>query len=91
MRTYRLGSFSPVGAGPASGPQAGPLPVRLGLTELLLRVVEVRELGGALLHMGLAGIIQNFDPQDPDDVAQLEAFFALEDRLWPKASSVLIL
>jgi SAM-dependent methyltransferase len=45
------------------------------------RVVEVRELGGALLHMGLAGIVQNFDPGDPDDVAHLEAFFELEDRL----------
>ena len=45
------------------------------------RVVEERELGGALLHIGLSGIAQNFDPEDPDDVAHLEAFFALEDRL----------
>lgn len=45
------------------------------------RIVEVRELGGALLHVGLSGIAQNFDPEDPDDVAHLEAFFELEDRL----------
>lgn len=45
------------------------------------RVVEVRELGGALLHVGLSGIAQNFDPEDPDDVAHIEAFFELEDRL----------
>jgi SAM-dependent methyltransferase len=45
------------------------------------RVVEVRELGGALLHVGLSGIAQNFDPQDPEAVAHLEAFFELEDRL----------
>lgn len=31
--------------------------------------------------MGLAGIVENFDPQNPDDDARLEAFFALEDRL----------
>ena len=45
------------------------------------RVVEVRELGGALLHVGLSGIAQNFDAENPEDVAHLEAFFALEDRL----------
>lgn len=45
------------------------------------RIVEQRELGGALLHMGLSGIAQNFDADDPEDVARLEAFFALEDRL----------
>ena len=45
------------------------------------RIVDVRELGGALLHMGLSGIAQNFDPEDPEDAAHLEAFFELEDRL----------
>ncbi|HKR90352.1 MAG TPA: class I SAM-dependent methyltransferase [Phenylobacterium sp.] len=45
------------------------------------RVVEQRQLGGALLHIGLSGIVQNFDAQAPEDVALLEAFFALEDRL----------
>jgi SAM-dependent methyltransferase len=45
------------------------------------RIVEQRELGGALLHMGLSGIVQNFDAEDPEDVARLEAFFALEDQL----------
>lgn len=45
------------------------------------RIVEQRELGGALLHIGLGGIAQNFDADDPEDAAHLEAFFALEDRL----------
>lgn len=45
------------------------------------RVVEVRELGGALLHVGLSGIAQNFDPENPEDAAHIEAFFELEDRL----------
>jgi len=45
------------------------------------RILEIRELGGALLHEGLGGIGQNFDPQAPEDVAHLDAFFALEDRL----------
>lgn len=45
------------------------------------RIMEVRELGGALLHVGLSGIAQNFDPEDPEAVAHLEAFFELEDRL----------
>jgi SAM-dependent methyltransferase len=48
------------------------------------RVVELRELGGALLHFGLAGIAQNFDPADPEDAGRLEAFFALEDQLMAK-------
>ena len=43
-------------------------------------ILEVRELGGALLHLGLAGIAQNFDPDDADDRSILEDFFAEEDR-----------
>lgn len=45
------------------------------------RVVELRELGGALLHVGLTGIIHNFDPAVAEDNAHLRAFFDLEDRL----------
>ena len=45
------------------------------------RIVELRELGGALLHVGLSDIAQNFDPDAPEDVERLEQFFALEDRL----------
>jgi SAM-dependent methyltransferase len=45
------------------------------------RVVELRELGGTLLHAGLTGIIQNFDPAVAEDNAHLQAFFDLEDRL----------
>ncbi len=42
-------------------------------------ILEVRELGGALLHLGLADIAQNFDADLPDDRAVLEDFFAAED------------
>lgn len=45
------------------------------------RVIERRELGGALLHIGLSDIAQNFRPEHPEDLAHLERFFALEDRL----------
>ena len=45
------------------------------------RVVELRELGGALLHVGLTGIIHNFDLEVAEDNAHLQAFFDLEDRL----------
>jgi GT2 family glycosyltransferase/SAM-dependent methyltransferase/glycosyltransferase involved in cell wall biosynthesis len=45
------------------------------------RIVELKELGGALLHIGLSGIVQNFDTAFPADVERLEQFFALEDRL----------
>ncbi len=39
------------------------------------------ELGGALLHIGLSGIAQNFSVDNPTDIALLESFFALEDQL----------
>jgi SAM-dependent methyltransferase len=42
-------------------------------------ILEIAELGGALLHLGLADIAQNFDPDSPADRATLEAFFAAED------------
>lgn len=42
-------------------------------------IVELRELGGALLHLGLGDIAQNFDPGSPEDRGVLEAFFAAED------------
>ena len=42
-------------------------------------IVEHRPLGGALLHLGLGGIAQNFDPDSPGDAAVLAGFFAEED------------
>jgi len=53
----------------------------LSALEKHFRIVEVRELGGSLLHIGLSDIAQNFDPATPADVGLLEQFFALEDRL----------
>ena len=44
-------------------------------------IVEERPFGGTLLHMGLAGIAQNFDVGNPEDVALLERFFDLEDQV----------
>jgi SAM-dependent methyltransferase len=43
-------------------------------------IVEVNRLGGALLHLGLADIVQNFDPGNAEDRAVLEAFFQAEDE-----------
>ncbi len=42
-------------------------------------VIEERSLGGALLHNVLGDIAQNFRPEDPEDCAVLERFFAIED------------
>ena len=44
-----------------------------------LDILEIRELGGALLHLGLGEIAQNFNPDSAADRAILEAFFAAED------------
>lgn len=44
-------------------------------------IVEDRAFGGALLHMGLADIAQNFDPANAEDIAYLDRFFELEDRM----------
>lgn len=43
-------------------------------------IIEERPLGGALLHLGLSDIAQNFDPDAPEDRAVLEGFFAAEDQ-----------
>ncbi len=42
-------------------------------------ILEERGLGGALLHLGLADIAQNFDVDSVEDRALMEAFFAEED------------
>jgi hypothetical protein len=43
-------------------------------------VVEERRLGGALVHIALGDIAQNFDPADPEARSALERLFALEDE-----------
>ena len=45
------------------------------------RVLDRRDLGGALLHIGLSDIAQNFSESSAEDMAHLDRFFALEDRL----------
>lgn len=45
------------------------------------RLLARRDLGGALLHIGLSDIAQNFDAENPVDLAYLNRFFALEDQL----------
>jgi SAM-dependent methyltransferase len=42
-------------------------------------VIEERRLGGALLHLLLADIGQNFRPEDPDDRAVMQRLFDAED------------
>jgi SAM-dependent methyltransferase len=44
-------------------------------------IVEERPYGGALLHLGLAEIAQNFDVADPEAVEHLRRFFNLEDTM----------
>lgn len=51
------------------------LPVLRGYFDIL----EARPLGGALLHLALADIAQNFDPASAEDRALLESWFATED------------
>lgn len=43
-------------------------------------VVEERRTGGALLHLALGDVAQNFDPGRAEDRAILQELFALEDR-----------
>jgi SAM-dependent methyltransferase len=43
-------------------------------------VVEERRLGGALVHIALGDIGQNFDPADSEARSALERLFALEDE-----------
>ena len=42
-------------------------------------IVEQRPLGGALAHLVLGGIAQNFDPASPEDGAILQRLFDAED------------
>lgn len=54
------------------------------IREVLTRhfdILEERPFGGTLLHMGLSDIAQNFDGENPEDVAHLERFFDLEDQV----------
>lgn len=51
----------------------------LGTLGRYFRVAEVRRLGGAVVHIALGGIAQNFDPDSPEDRASLERLFAVED------------
>jgi hypothetical protein len=46
-----------------------------------LRIVEVRPLGGALLHFLLDDIAGNFNPERREDSRLLEMLFEVEDAL----------
>jgi len=43
-------------------------------------VVEERRLGGAVAHLALGDIAQNFDPADAEAASALQRLFALEDE-----------
>jgi SAM-dependent methyltransferase len=51
----------------------------LEMLESYFEIIEIRRLGGALAHIVLGGIAQNFDPRSPDDEAALQRLFDLED------------
>ncbi len=51
----------------------------LPLLQRYFDVVELRPLGGALAHLALGGIAQNFDPASPDDAGYLQRLFDTED------------
>jgi SAM-dependent methyltransferase len=44
-------------------------------------ITEQHQIGGALLHLALGDIAQNFDPDAPEDGGYLQRLFALEDRM----------
>jgi GT2 family glycosyltransferase/SAM-dependent methyltransferase len=45
------------------------------------KIIERRPLGGALLHIAISGIAQNFDPAQEEDRVHLKRLIDLEDRL----------
>ena len=51
----------------------------LGVVSRFFETVELREIGGALLHPLLEGIIGNFDEGNPCDAALLKMIIALDD------------
>lgn len=51
----------------------------LGVASRFFETVELREIGGGLLHPLLEGIIGNFDEGDPCDAALLEMIIALDN------------
>lgn len=59
--------------------------VRSSMIEPLLaerfEILERRPLGGTLAMMALAGIAQNFNPREPEDVAHLERLLTREAEL----------
>jgi SAM-dependent methyltransferase len=53
----------------------------LTLLPRYFRIVEQRPIGGALLHLALGDIAQNFNTDSTEDRLHLERLFALEDRM----------
>lgn len=43
-------------------------------------IIEHRALGGAVMHLALGDIAQNFDPADPDHAQRLDTLAAMEDQ-----------
>ncbi len=80
LRCLPSGQRRPLLARPAgSAAQAARSSEIVSLLERRFDGVEVRWLGGCLLHPALSGIAQNFDPGSAEDRAILEALFAAED------------
>jgi SAM-dependent methyltransferase len=53
----------------------------LALLHSYFRIIEQRQIGGALVHLALGDIAQNFDPEEPEGNGHLQRLFALEDRM----------
>ena len=52
----------------------------VGLLRADFDILEYRPIGGAVLHLALGGIAQNFDPDAGDDAAILQSLFDAEDE-----------
>ena len=66
-----------IAADPSESIRSAEIPVVLARS---FDVIERRDLGGAVLHLALGGIAQNFVPGHAEHEARLHALFAIEDE-----------
>lgn len=65
-----------IAADPSESVRSAEIPVVL---DRYFEIVERRNLGGAVLHLALGGIAQNFESGNPDHEKRLLDLFAIED------------
>jgi GT2 family glycosyltransferase/SAM-dependent methyltransferase/glycosyltransferase involved in cell wall biosynthesis len=66
-----------IAADPAEAARSSEIPT---LLPNYFTIIERRQIGGALLHLVLGDIAQNFGANDAEDCRHLERLFAIEDR-----------